>query len=159
MDTMRKEINECFRACPVLIVLHTSQGIGGVPLAQLNPSVGAVREKVLVSVEREILFIEIGFQMKHVPHAYETAIVGSCKVAGVVREYAGEEMPAEQWAFGIQTLSPACFIDGSGRPYFSSACASKGSKNKSANKKPNNVDETKRIDFTRQAYQAGNIHI
>lgn len=30
--------------------------------------------------------------MEHVPHADETAIVGSGKIAGVVRKYAGKEI-------------------------------------------------------------------
>ena len=100
------------------MVYHTGKSVCAIPLTQYDPAIGSIREKVLVSVEREVLLIEISFQMQHVPHAHETGIVGSRKVAGIVCEYTGEGIPTEQWTFGVHTAFTSILHRRQGTPVF-----------------------------------------
>ena len=60
---------------PIEAIEHAGEGEGAVPFRQLDPSVGAVREKILIGVKREVLLIEVRFQVQHVAHADESGIV------------------------------------------------------------------------------------
>ncbi len=82
--------------------------------------------------------------MKHVPHAYETDIIGSCKVAGVVRKHTGEEIPTQQWAFSIQRVLTSLFHGRQGASIFFERLRIERCQHKRANKKPKNVEETLR---------------
>src|SRR5262245_45860186 len=71
---------------PAKVVYYTGKSVCTIPLAQFDPSIRPIREKILVGVKGQVLLIEIGFEMEHVAHADKAGIVWPGKVAGIVRE-------------------------------------------------------------------------
>lgn len=81
---------------PVEPVDDPREGKRGIPFRQRDPAVGAVGEKVLIRVKREVLFVEIGFEMQHVAHSHEARIVRSGGKAGVFDEGTRQQVSAEE---------------------------------------------------------------
>src|SRR5690242_900507 len=55
----------------------TGQGIGHIPLAEYDPPVRAIRKEILISVEGEVLLVEIDLEVGHVTHAHEAGVIGT----------------------------------------------------------------------------------
>nr|WP_143838486.1 hypothetical protein [Nitrospira cf. moscoviensis SBR1015] len=83
---------------------HAGERIGPVPFAQFDPPVRPVGEKILVRIERQVLLVEIGFQMEHMAHSHQTGIVGPGGKRTIRREGAGEEIAGKERFFDFSTI-------------------------------------------------------
>ena len=79
---------------------YAREPIGAIPFTQFDPALRTVGKEVLICVEREVLFVQIGFQMEHMTKSDETGIVGPSREGRITREDASEEVASDETFFG-----------------------------------------------------------